>query len=476
VSTFPPSSDFEPYILNFLQSNVNVPGLVSNYARFALRRLEGMLTTGSTGMVPSIDEIAAYKERPPILATIELVDGTPLTQALPVTPDLDAERVVDLCIHFLGLKDPRAKQLFAIFVVDDTERKKERLMEEKRLQVANDTGKRPMPIDNPNDLPRTAKFLANNEFLGSVIVQMTRLKHDFTFVFKRKLHMGGMNDRSSDDPMYRRLIYLQAQDAFISGEVPIYDLDQIVNIISVCVAADNEPFPDTVEKLLDEADVISYLPKTVRRAKVDREWAKAVLNAGAQFASEPSEYLQDKFVDVLKRNELYGSMLFHALRANESPEVMMLPNHLIIAVNYLGVHIIDAEARRKGIIRTIRYDEIKRWGGSAKYFSLSVLKQLEPMMEGTSSEHTLLATNSATKLKSVAAAQQRSKHMSVGGAQLDKATSYELALNTPQATELSMVMTEYVNALIGSGMLGAGNSRLSKTRSKRLQKQSSSLQ
>ncbi|KAH9258940.1 hypothetical protein BASA81_002560 [Batrachochytrium salamandrivorans] len=415
VSSFPPSVDFELYLLNFLQSNVNVPGLVSNYARFALRRLEGMMTTGSSGIVPSIEEIAAYKERPPILATIQLVDGTPLTQGLPVTPDLDAEKVVDLCIHFLGLKDPRAKQLFAIFVVDDTERRREYQLEEKRWQAANETGKKPAPIENPADLPRTAKFLQKNEFLGSVIVQMTRLKHDFTFVFKRKLHLGDtleVKSNGEEDAMYKKLIYLQAQDSFISGELGIHDLDQIVNVMSVAVAADNDPFPDSVERLLDDADVVSYVPRPYRRAKTDRDWAKAVLNSGAQFASDPSEYLQDKFVDVLKRQELYGAVFFHALRASESPDVVALPNHIILGVNALGVHLIDADNRRKGIVRTIRFDQIKRWGGSAKYFSFSVLKDAGP---GTAAA---VATGG-------------------DGAGGEKA-AYELALNTPQASELSV--------------------------------------
>jgi len=49
----------------------------------------------------------AYKERPPILATIELVDGMVLTEDLPVTPDLDVRKVLDICNHFMELQDPR---------------------------------------------------------------------------------------------------------------------------------------------------------------------------------------------------------------------------------------------------------------------------------------------------------------------------------------------------------------------------------
>lgn len=68
-------------------------GAIGNYARYSLRRLEGILNSGPSGFVPSVDEISAYKERPPILATIELVDGTPLTEDLPITPDLNVSKV-----------------------------------------------------------------------------------------------------------------------------------------------------------------------------------------------------------------------------------------------------------------------------------------------------------------------------------------------------------------------------------------------
>jgi hypothetical protein len=137
-------------------------GAVGNYARYALRRVEGILNSGPSGFFPSVDQIQAYRERPPILATIELADGSPLTEDLPVTPDLDVSKVrrrlllygtgdsdcahvwelasahwhmlvpalvqmrlslcagvqvLDICTHFMELQDPRM-DCFGIFVED----------------------------------------------------------------------------------------------------------------------------------------------------------------------------------------------------------------------------------------------------------------------------------------------------------------------------------------------------------------------
>ena len=57
----------------------------------------------------------AYSERPPILATIELVDGAVLAENLPVTPDLSVEKVCDICCHFLSTEEPQMK-CFSIFI------------------------------------------------------------------------------------------------------------------------------------------------------------------------------------------------------------------------------------------------------------------------------------------------------------------------------------------------------------------------
>ena len=198
VGTFPPSSDFEFYLLNFIIEHRSVPGLIGNYARYALRRLEGMLSSGASGFVPSVDEIQSYKERPPILATIELVDGTPLTEDLPITPDLSVAKVLEICTHFLDLVDERASS-FGIFVVETSQ-----------------TDEVPTQSGSAEGLPRTPRPLRNEDFMGDVVVQLTRQSRSLAFVFKRKIYLK-QADGPSEDPMYNRLLYLQAQDEIIAG-------------------------------------------------------------------------------------------------------------------------------------------------------------------------------------------------------------------------------------------------------------------
>jgi hypothetical protein len=115
AGTAPPSPAFELHLINFLMEFAQCrshgaaaaaaaaadPGshdlagsdALADMAEFILRRLQGSLESGPSGFIPSAAEIHAYKERPPILATIELVDGTVLCESLPISPDMTCGKV-----------------------------------------------------------------------------------------------------------------------------------------------------------------------------------------------------------------------------------------------------------------------------------------------------------------------------------------------------------------------------------------------
>jgi myosin-7 len=63
VGCFPPTRNFESYLLNFVLLHKEQGGTVGNYASFALRRLEGTLGNSAayTGFVPDEDDIKAYQ-------------------------------------------------------------------------------------------------------------------------------------------------------------------------------------------------------------------------------------------------------------------------------------------------------------------------------------------------------------------------------------------------------------------------------
>ena len=109
ATSFPPSVALLKYVPIFLKAQVAESNsfwrLVRNFAAYSLKRLENLLENGTTGFIPSIDDIRGYETRPPILATIQLLNGTPVADAFPVTPEFTVAQLIDIRSHFFSLED-----------------------------------------------------------------------------------------------------------------------------------------------------------------------------------------------------------------------------------------------------------------------------------------------------------------------------------------------------------------------------------
>jgi len=352
VGTFPPSREFQLYLLNFILLKAEIHGAVGNYARYSLRRLEGMLTSGPSGFVPSVEEIQAYKERPPILSTIELVDGTPLTEDLPITPDLNVEKVLEICTHFLELRDPRSKD-FGIFVVDTDE-------------GSAPTGTTVSP--SAQELLLTPRPLRSEDYMGDVVVQKARQNRNHKFVFKRKIFLKN-KDAVSEDEMFNRLIYLQAADEVISGNIPIVDETKLIQLTTSCLVADlGEECPDTQDGML-ENECIEWVPPEWKGKRSQEEWADLFLKGRDDAMEKTGEELQAEYVEEIRTHELYGTHFFHVKKVNNPLAVKELPDKVVAAFNSDGLHFLDENRK---ILLSYGYADIYRWGGSSVQFSLII--------------------------------------------------------------------------------------------------------
>ena len=67
VATFPPSFDFEMYLMHFiLERRDTGRGVVVSFAKYCLRTLEAKLSHGEgVGDVPQVEEIKAFAENMP---------------------------------------------------------------------------------------------------------------------------------------------------------------------------------------------------------------------------------------------------------------------------------------------------------------------------------------------------------------------------------------------------------------------------
>ena len=159
VGIFPPV-DFQLYLLHFLvERKEKGKGAVVDYAKFCLRALQSCMTRGdSTGFIPTVEEIAAYSARPPIVASIYMLDGSFVAEDLPMTPDLNVGTLLEMCKGWLNIKDPRFDTI-GIFVEDLGDMD----------GVVIDEATRDAPY---RKLPRTARPLRNEDFIGDIYVQV----------------------------------------------------------------------------------------------------------------------------------------------------------------------------------------------------------------------------------------------------------------------------------------------------------------
>jgi len=355
VGTFPPSRDFENYLINFILEHKDGAGAIGRYAQYALRRLEGIINSGPSGFVPSVDEISAYKERPPILATIVLVDGTPLTEDLPITPDLNVAKVLDICNHFMELQDDRM-QYFGIFVED--------IDDEDTPQIDPNSEDAPPYVG----LPKSPRPLQNENFMGDVVTIKYRHSQKFRFVYKRKIYLKNI-DGDSEDSMFERLTYLQCADEVIRGNIPIDNEDEAARMAATAIAVDFvDDFEESTE-WLTEIGVANYISETYRGNHEPEEWAEMVLQHASGLLDAEPEELQKQYVATVKDHPLYGTCFFH-VRKHKFPEQMdAYPENLIVALNSEGLHFLNED---RETLASFGYADVYRWGGSSTQFNIII--------------------------------------------------------------------------------------------------------
>lgn len=348
VSSFPPSNDFRLYLVNFLVSNQSSKHscCIRNYARYCLHTLENE-TRESSASVPSVEDIQTYFERPPTLATVSIVGGQVIVRNLRVTPDMNCERVCEICAHLLDLENDRRK-LFGIYVYDD-------------------------PCDQDRCTPRP---LQNAEFIGDVVVQKARDKQSFSLVYKQKLFLASdeREDADEDDENLRELVYVQAEDDVIkSGNIVVDDEAQALELTAISLAVALGQGELLKSQLMEMKNLFSFLPPSWRsRFSVDSLSEKLIrvpLSAGT---------LRKRFIEIASNQRFYGTHAFYC-RNVEYPEqpaiVSELPTGLVVCFDARGLELFEVSSKQNTPLHSFSYEEVYRWTGTRSTFSLYIRNQ-----------------------------------------------------------------------------------------------------
>ena len=347
AGTFPPSQAFQNYLVNFILEKETTKGAIQNYAKYCLRTLEGLLNSGATGFVPTIDEISAYNERPPTLVTIELVDGSTVADELPVPPDLNVGEVANICANFLEAQDPRISN-FGIFVYD--------VPGDPEYVVQRPDDVPPSPY---RDLPLTPRPLAATEYLGTILVEKVRQRRAFKLVYKRKIFLPQELGRS-DDPVFDHLMYLQLEDeAIVKGNLHFEHEEEVLTMaaFSAKIALG--------EELEQREDFLEFVAPQWKNRASPAVWKERILQkiSNARELQGDGHVLKRRFNDIVTGHPLCGAHFFHVYKVS-GPK---LPRDLTLAFNASGLHIFDKELKE---LQVFSFADIYKWGGSSNQFSL----------------------------------------------------------------------------------------------------------
>jgi len=367
VSTFPPGPGFENYLMHYIMDRrAKSKGAVGEYAKYCLRSLDSILAAGdNAGFVPSVVEIESYRDRPPILASFELVDGLVVAEDVPITPDLNCGRILEMCSGWLELHDPRTTRL-GVFVYDlgPTSRAKED----------------PAPHTR---LPRTPRPLRNEDFLGDVVVQRARQHRKYKFVVKKKLFVPSEDADASADANYERLVFLQAEhDMLYDGTLTVRTEEAAVDFGAVSMVLAFEAETPTDCAGLVEAGVADFIAPAFRDARTPEEWAalmSPVVNDLKAISGDVAG-LQSEFLSRTRGPMCahYGTHWFFVLKGAVETEgsgdvtpnrtlLEGLPAELLIGFDYDGMHVCNT-ARESLVV--FGFEDFGRWGGSSSQFSI----------------------------------------------------------------------------------------------------------
>ena len=89
--------------------------LVERYSTYAVRSLVDRVVGGASDAVPGIPDVQEYEERPPVLAEVQLADGTSLTD-VPVRPSQTVRDVTVVCASVAGFAGDDRAPLLGLFV------------------------------------------------------------------------------------------------------------------------------------------------------------------------------------------------------------------------------------------------------------------------------------------------------------------------------------------------------------------------
>jgi len=197
--------------------------------------------------------------------------------------------------------------------------------------------------------PKTAWPLPSPVFVGDIYARVAKQNREPVLSFKKMLFVD--NDTKPDKTLYQQLV----RD-FVSGCLPVVDLEKVVTMVSIAMAESVRPVPADARGVA-EAGLLTLIPQAMYGALSENGWADAVLKQLPTLAKEPPAGLQTKFIQACQQSPLYGATLFSCFRSDNDTDYQ-------IAINKEGINFLTPTY---DIQSKILFKDIARFGASPTF-------------------------------------------------------------------------------------------------------------
>ena len=399
TQTFPPSAQFELYLLNFFSQCRTAPGMVGNYARWCIYQVGASVKMGPSRFVPQIKEINDFMATPPILARVyqifRTVDERLTWAEIPVWPNHNVAWLTKQIAAETRIPEKIAKYC-GIFVKDHKYKKEEdgeekafaglmstsdhtlaatfhktakvgakKLKKSARKAIKGMSGAVGRQASAPN-APWPVPGSAN---LGNVYQRMIKNNRVPVFTYQRQLFLNPKDTKEKPD----RALYVQLVNDVIHNRLPILNEAEVIELAAIAIARGclfkKKPYPTDAKALL-AAGLFNYIPVAWCLDKAESHWTKALLSfveiAGSKIPKLKEDALFERYTRICQRSLLYGASLFSTARRD-------VDHNYTAFVNFNGVSLVhQTSAQDNDIIGTVPFSSMEKFGASATFVWLSV--------------------------------------------------------------------------------------------------------
>jgi myosin-7 len=331
---FPPSEEFACYLCSFFFRTAETSGVVAEFAKYCLGRLDRTMADGARKKPPTQMEIDAVQERRPITIRVRFLDD--MFKSLAIDSQTNAR---DVCKNLAGQLQIKNEASFSLFeMIDDSGEKSERMLEEDE---------------------RLLDVMASWE--------------DMLKASQRK---SGLNFKV----VYRLKLFLSREEAFLSAEaLNMYFIQGLYDVISMnypCTEKDALMLGALAVQGVYGGDPIKYAPGILINKlsafvpadllqRRDSGYLEAkILQEHVDCVNLSRTDAKKKFLEFIKQWPIYGATFFRALqisRISKNP-----PEDVLLAVSERGLIVLDGKS--KEVKKNYELSEILTYGYKEKSF------------------------------------------------------------------------------------------------------------